>query len=667
MNRFLASLFIVFSLVSAWPAPCAAQAEEAPVPQESFQPHDPLEKQQNLIFLAREASGRLTQLPQLLEKILIEQSGLAGVETETRLLGWILGLMGLLGGVWLRVRLQGRTPKTFPEGRAARLGGAFRVALGRQLPFLGLTVFLFLYFLAIHLPIRPAPYPASLMLAFLGYLAALIAIRTCLDPIHLDHYVLSLEPAVARTLARWLRLTVFLGLVLLLVAGPWLPDGLPEPLYYLLRFAAAVLFGLASLRLVRLLGRMASLAAAARGLRNLLVLFYLALLAMDLFGYRNLSGQLFRAVVGTAAIGLLLWYCRQTADRILDDLASGRTAWQRRIRQNLGIKGGESFVSVISLRLLIDLLLLVAFLLAALRLGTTRTHTLIVISWLTEGFSIGPARISPLRLFNGLLLFSLLWTATLWIRNRLKQHWLATSPLSMSAKDTLETMTVYLGFSIAVLTGLSMAGVDFTKLALIAGALSVGIGFGLQNIVNNFISGIILLFERPIRRDDWIVVGQTEGYVKKVSVRSTTIQTFDRAEVIVPNSELLSSQVTNWMLTDRRGRVIVPVGVAYGSDTAEVKRLLLEAAAAHPLVVKDGSVPEPYVLFREFGESSLNFELRCFINEIEYRLSTRSDLNFAIDAAFREHGITIPFPQRDLWVKEMPRHASHDQAEKQDM
>ncbi|MEJ2686549.1 MAG: mechanosensitive ion channel [Gammaproteobacteria bacterium] len=199
-----------------------------------------------------------------------------------------------------------------------------------------------------------------------------------------------------------------------------------------------------------------------------------------------------------------------------------------------------------------------------------------------------------------------------------------------------------------------MAGLEYKNLAIIAGALSVGIGFGLQNIVNNFVSGLILLFERPIRTGDWIVVGSTEGYVKRIRIRSTQIQTFDRADVIVPNSELISTQVTNWMLYDLRGRVRVPVGVAYGSDTALVKQLLLEAGGAHPQVITDGSAPEPVVLFLEFGDSSLNFELRIYIREIDMRLAVVSDLNFAIDAAFREHGVEIPFPQRDVHVRDWP-------------
>jgi small-conductance mechanosensitive channel len=184
--------------------------------------------------------------------------------------------------------------------------------------------------------------------------------------------------------------------------------------------------------------------------------------------------------------------------------------------------------------------------------------------------------------------------------------------------------------------------------------LSVGIGFGLQAIVNNFVSGLILLFERPIKTGDWIIVGNTEGYVKRISIRSTMIQTFDRADVIVPNSDLIANQVTNWMLYDPRGRIRVPVSVAYGSDTEKVRELLLEIANTHPEVITDGTSPTPRVLFLQFGDSSLNFELRCHIRNIDMRRIVMSDINFAIDKAFREHGVEIPFPQRDVHIRDWP-------------
>ena len=218
-----------------------------------------------------------------------------------------------------------------------------------------------------------------------------------------------------------------------------------------------------------------------------------------------------------------------------------------------------------------------------------------------------------------------------------------------SARDALVTTFGYVAIALSIIIALSVAGIKFTNLAIIAGALSLGIGFGLQNIVNNFISGLIMLVERPVRAGDWIVVGTTEGYVKDISIRTTTIQTFDRADVIVPNSDLISGQVTNWTLRSQWGRIKVPVGVAYGSDTAMVKAILLEIVSNHDEVIKGNpNLPDPAVLFIGFGDSALKFEVRAFISKIEQFWNVISDINFAIDAAFREHGIVIPFPQRDL-------------------
>jgi small-conductance mechanosensitive channel len=222
------------------------------------------------------------------------------------------------------------------------------------------------------------------------------------------------------------------------------------------------------------------------------------------------------------------------------------------------------------------------------------------------------------------------------------------------------TITGYTMFVIAALAALSVAGFNFSNIAIIAGALSVGIGFGLQNIVNNFVSGLILLFERPIRKGDWVQVGTTEGYVQDIRIRSTRILTFDRSDVIVPNSELISNQVTNFMLGDIRGRAVVRVGVAYGSDVEKVRYVLMQVAEENELVVKDGTSPQPMVLFRGFGDSSLDFELRVHLYDVDRRLSTISNINFAIDKAFREEGIEIPFPQRDVHVKALPDNNTGD-------
>ena len=190
-------------------------------------------------------------------------------------------------------------------------------------------------------------------------------------------------------------------------------------------------------------------------------------------------------------------------------------------------------------------------------------------------------------------------------------------------------------------------GVNLTNLALIAGALSLGIGLGLQNIVNNFVSGIILLFERPIKVGDWVVVNGEEGIVKQINIRATEIETWKKASVIIPNADLLSNTVTNLTHDDKWGRIEIKVGVAYDSDIEKVKEILLSVAEDHKRVLKK---PAPYVIFSNFGDSSLDFELRCYTSDILNGLSLASDLRTAIYLRFAAEHIEIPFPQQVLHV-----------------
>jgi small-conductance mechanosensitive channel len=236
-------------------------------------------------------------------------------------------------------------------------------------------------------------------------------------------------------------------------------------------------------------------------------------------------------------------------------------------------------------------------------------------------------------------------------RALLKEKVLNRRSIERGLKDSILTIASYLGWALGLLLALGMLGVNTTSLAVIFGALSIGIGFGLQNIFNNFISGLILLFERPIQVGDYVEVGGLWAEVKKINVRSTVVQTFDNASVIIPNSEFISQQVTNWSFKDKRMRRNLEVGVAYGSDVDLVEKTLTEIALETPGVLK---YPQPNVIFVDHADSALIFRLRIWVDVDDY-WTVASRIRFDIDRRFRELAIEIAFPQRDLHIRTLPK------------
>lgn len=220
--------------------------------------------------------------------------------------------------------------------------------------------------------------------------------------------------------------------------------------------------------------------------------------------------------------------------------------------------------------------------------------------------------------------------------------------LDSGVRESIKTLLHYLTILVGLLLCLGALGVNLQNITVIAGALSIGIGFGLQNIVNNFISGLILLFERPIKKGDLIVLNQEWAEVKKIGLRSTVVETFNKAEIIVPNSDLIAQQVTNLTYSNTQARVVIPIGVAYGSDLEQVLRILQEEGARHPRVLK---FPAPSALFIGFGASSLDFQLRLWLSSPDFVLSVPSDVCIAIYKRFAAEGIEIPFPQQDLHLR----------------
>ena len=382
-----------------------------------------------------------------------------------------------------------------------------------------------------------------------------------------------------------------------------------------------------------------------RWLFGLIALASVAILAVTLLGYVSLGRFVGSQLVATGGLIFFVTLLHLTAEFV----SSPRSPQGEE-------EGGEEDTTMLgaTLRVMLGigldvLMLLIGLPLLLLQWGFDWPE---VRSWVSSaffGFQIGQLRISLLQILIAVGIFSAGLVFTRLVRRMFVRRTKRMFAPSTGARDSIAAILGYAGTILSIVAALAYIGINLANLALIAGALSVGIGFGLQSIVNNFVSGLILLAERPVKVGDWIIIGDKQGRVQKISVRSTQIRAFDRSTLVVPNADLITNQVVNWDLGDSVGRVSINVGVSYKTDPRQVINILMEIGKSHPgVLVYDRS---PRVMFEAFGNSSLDFVLHVHLRNIKDFLDVQTDLRVAIVEAFQDAGIEIPYPQRDLHLR----------------
>ncbi len=368
----------------------------------------------------------------------------------------------------------------------------------------------------------------------------------------------------------------------------------------------------------------------------------IGVVGVGFFGYPNLSVYILnRYIVSVILFGLFLVVqnlIEKTIKSIGVMILCGKTFHLRR-----------AFVTRVDfvISILINPILAVLFAFGLLNLwGFSNDFLLHILKKIVFGFSIGGIRISLIAIVFGILAFLIAYSLVKIFRKHLVQNVFTHLEVDEGIRHSLDSFVNFIGIILAVLLAIVVMGGNLTNLTVIAGALSVGIGFGLQNVINNFVSGIIILFERPFKVGDWVTIDGEEGKIKQINIRSTELETFRRTSVIVPNATLLSSSVINKTHGNNWARLSVKVGVAYGSDVEKVRDVLIECALSNSKVLKR---PAPYVIFQDFGASSLDFELFWYTSNIWEGWGAASEVRFAINKRFREENIEIPFPQMVIY------------------
>lgn len=387
------------------------------------------------------------------------------------------------------------------------------------------------------------------------------------------------------------------------------------------------------------------------------LLFFLGglILVMAALGYVGFAGFVAQQIVMSGSILAMMALAYRTTVELGSEGVFSRTSLGKRLKLRHDIDGSTEDQIGFVLGILINgLVLLIGIPFILLQWGFHWADLRSGFYSIMSEVKIGSISISLIGVLTGIAVFFIGYFLT-----RVVQRWLDTNVMARGRVDTgvrnsVRTVIGYVGYAIAAIFSLSVAGIDFSNLALVAGALSLGLGFGLQNIVNNFVSGLILLVERPFKTGDWIVAGQVTGTVRKISVRATEVETFQRQTMILPNSELINAVVGNWTHRNKLGRLDVKIAVAFGSDLKQVNRVLADIARSNPLVLKN---PEPIVAFIDIGEYAMHFELRVFLADISNQITIGSELRESIIERFGEEGIGIPVAQRSNTVMIATPHA----------
>lgn len=374
--------------------------------------------------------------------------------------------------------------------------------------------------------------------------------------------------------------------------------------------------------------------------RILIGIMALTIITLELIGYRQLAIYLSEGALLTIALSVVFILVVYLSNTFLVD---------EQVLKRMAITKKRKLLELKLLKFSIYALTGSWFILLLLEWWGVPLATVTKIKdLLLNGETIYGIKIIPMRLLTALLVFSLIQ-----ILGKFFAVYISRQNKFDGAADTqvaISSLITYIVFSIALLCGLLVSGVDFTGLAIVAGALSVGIGLGLQNVVNNFVSGIILLVEKSVRPGDRIMIKGTEGFVKKINFRYTRIVTLLKEDMIIPNSELITNPVINYVFHDKLSMLKCIVGVAYNSDIELVKETLLNVALKHPEVLRD-PLNKPVVALKEFGENNLVFELYCVVADVNKKSAVSSDINFLIIKAFRENNIVIASPQLEIRIE----------------